>query len=82
MRRKPVDAPALEPDSALIVAERARGASDEGALARAIGSDKSDPPAGANLEIDAVERSEAAEPLGDALGAEEERRAHGFGAFP
>src|SRR5262249_61064800 len=71
MRGEPVHDRAVEADRAGLVDERAADAIDERRLAGAVRADQPDPLAGGNLERDAVERDEAAEPLAQVLDCEQ-----------
>src|SRR5664279_2183457 len=75
MGGKPVDHMAVETDGAGFVLLRAADAIDQRALARAVRSDQPEPLARLHLEIDAVERDEAAEALADIVDVQQ--RAHG-----
>src|SRR5450631_4939027 len=75
MGGKPIDHTAVEIDSAGLVLQRAADAIDQRALARAVRADQPEPLARLHLEVDAVERDEAAEPLADIIDVQQ--RAHG-----
>src|SRR6185312_8212837 len=73
MRREAVHGVAVEVHAALLVLQGAADAIDQCALAGAVRADQAQPLAGIHLEIDAVERDEAAEAFADILHAEEGR---------
>src|SRR5450759_5461520 len=75
MGGKPIDHTAVEIDSAGLVLQRAADAIDQRALARAVRADQPEPLARLHLEVDAVERDEAAELLADIVDVQQ--RAHG-----
>src|SRR5262249_36833170 len=74
MRRQPVEDAALERDGAGLVRQRAAQAVDQGALARAVRPDQAEALALGDVEVDALERDEAAEALAEALDLQQ--RAH------
>src|SRR5689334_4945766 len=71
VRGQAVDPGAVEPHAALLVAQGAADAVDQGRLARAVGSDQAEPLARLDLEVDLLQRDEAAEALAEALDMEE-----------
>src|ERR1039458_1797837 len=75
MGGEPIDHLAVEIDGAGLVLQRAADAIDQRALARAVRPDQPEPLARLHLEVDAVERDEAAEPLADIVDVQQ--RAHG-----
>ena len=75
MRGEPVDRLAVEVHRAGLVLQRAADAIDQRALARAVRPDQAEPLARLHLEVDAVERDEAAEALADIVDVQQ--RAHG-----
>ena len=75
VRGQPVELPAVEAHRAGLVGERAAQAVDQRALARSVRPDQADALARRDVEVDAVERDEAAEALAEAFDLEE--GAHG-----
>src|SRR5664279_190686 len=71
-----IDHLAVEIDGAGFVSQRAADAIDQRALARAVRPDQSEPLARLHLEVDAVARDEAAEPLADIAVSYTHLRAH------
>src|SRR5207247_11454883 len=67
VRGMPADVIALEAEAPFLVLERPGDAIDERALARAVRPDETDALAGPHDEVDALQRSEAAEALRDAF---------------
>src|ERR1022692_3284571 len=65
MGGEPIQHMAVETDAAALVLYRAADAIDQRAFARTVRPDLSEPLARLHLEIDAVERDKAAEPLAD-----------------
>src|SRR5215470_12458725 len=65
VRRQPVQDLVGEAHAALFIAQGAADAIDQGRLARAVGPDQAEPLPGPHLEVDAVQRHEAAEALAD-----------------
>src|SRR5438093_13419142 len=70
VRGMPADVLSLEADAPFLVLERPGDAIDERALARAVRPDETDALAGPHDEVDALQRSEAAEALRDAFDLE------------
>src|SRR5262245_5080111 len=77
MGRQAVERASLEVHRAGLVVERAADAVDERALARSIRTDQAQALATRNIEIDSLQRDEAAEPLTHGLDFEQ-GRAHGL----
>src|SRR5262245_29989471 len=75
--RQTVENLAREPHRARLVVERAAHAVDERTLARPVGADEPEALAGRHVEVDALERHEAAEALGEPPHLEQ-RRGHGL----
>src|SRR5215207_953035 len=73
MRRQAVERLVGEAHAACLVVQRAADAVDQRRLARAVGPDQAEPLARLDLEVDAVERDEAAEALAEAADLQERR---------
>src|SRR5690348_8816024 len=74
MRGEAIDRRPVETHRAGIVAQRAAEAIDQRALAGAVGADQPEPRPRVHLEIDGIERREAAEALREVLDLKERRR--------